>query len=457
MPLFCFDPSFQTPLLEIFTNSMDPETPEYCTHFYESGIVFIESCNDIPTLPLTHSKFFPTALRFLTYPRTQEDLRRLDLRMSKCHCPQTGISEMLHSEAVVFHAPINLSTLFESLAILLTRCFEEISGPRKDKVIPLDTTRKRAKKARKEGRKAPWPEQASDLFIFPPQQMLFMLWQIFHTYETVRVLSFLQTITTAAGTTFISLFHTIPSLPQDYLHHFERAASSIKDEYAKLDAIAGIWASIFSPSTSYLFERITLWLPHIHTLLTLFTKVIVFLSSQPELDTGKLVYYLSHCGADLIRKYSTLMVLDLTQYAPEILRLVTVHRNETVSEWQGGVAIPVVWWRVRQLAQSDKCQAPGCGETFSKQNRRFAACSGCDIVSYCSKPCQVAAWKHPRIPHRPFCKLLKAYSDKFVKQGLNWRKVDSQNVTMPSLRELSREAGVTEKEARALISYVMFL
>ncbi|KAF8901452.1 hypothetical protein CPB85DRAFT_1323880, partial [Mucidula mucida] len=66
----------------------------------------------------------------------------------------------------------------------------------------------------------------------------------------------------------------------------------------------------------------------------------------------------------------------------------------------------------RRLAQSDVCQAPDCMETFSTQNRKLKTCSGCKTVSYCSRECQVSAWKHSHVPHKPFCPVLAAYNVK---------------------------------------------
>lgn len=127
---------FQSILLETFIRSIDPETPEHCARFYEAAIVLMQTFNNISTLPLTHSKLFSTALRFLTHSRTQEDLRRLDLRMSKCQCAPSAIWDVLHGPTVVLQGPTTLLTLFESLSFLLRRCFQR-TGPRKDQVSTL--------------------------------------------------------------------------------------------------------------------------------------------------------------------------------------------------------------------------------------------------------------------------------------------------------------------------------
>ncbi|GJE89732.1 hypothetical protein PsYK624_058380 [Phanerochaete sordida] len=60
-----------------------------------------------------------------------------------------------------------------------------------------------------------------------------------------------------------------------------------------------------------------------------------------------------------------------------------------------------------QQLNFDRCCAPGCKETFAGAQRRFAACSGCNRVTYCSKECFARAWKHPEVPHRAICRTIK--------------------------------------------------
>ena len=103
-------------------------------------------------------------------------------------------------------------------------CFTDLQISRHP--IPLDTNRHLAKKARKQGWSAPWPDQPSDLFVYPPEQMLAALWSLFRVSENYMILFFLHNITSAAGSTFTSQFHTLPSFPQEYMFHFERAFTS---------------------------------------------------------------------------------------------------------------------------------------------------------------------------------------------------------------------------------------
>ncbi|KIY60670.1 hypothetical protein CYLTODRAFT_460550 [Cylindrobasidium torrendii FP15055 ss-10] len=76
--------------------------------------------------------------------------------------------------------------------------------------------------------------------------------------------------------------------------------------------------------------------------------------------------------------------------------------------------------RLINAALSKSCAAPGCKETTTTQDRRFQACGQCHIALYCSKQCQVAAWKHFEIPHRPICHSLKAINQKLE---VDWMKI----------------------------------
>ncbi|KDQ08987.1 hypothetical protein BOTBODRAFT_81172, partial [Botryobasidium botryosum FD-172 SS1] len=57
------------------------------------------------------------------------------------------------------------------------------------------------------------------------------------------------------------------------------------------------------------------------------------------------------------------------------------------------------------------CWAPGCAHTFSSLNRTFDTCAQCKRVAYCSKECQVRAWKDARVPHKVICKKMRRLTD----------------------------------------------
>ena len=440
------DPSVLAAILDSFVQSLHPETPQHCAHFYRTCTVVFESWDVLQTLRVTRSDFFTAALRFLTHPRTIEEMQALDLRMSVCRCSREGVvSWMIH--AIVHPTPSNLRQLFESLGYVLARCFcdAKLSAVKQFAPLSLDKSRKRAKNAQKDGRRLLWPQQTTDIFVYPPQQMLAMLWKIFHTYEGPSVLLFLKTITVAAGTTFTCLIHTIPSFPQQYIYQFKRLMT-IDDQFHEVGEFAKFLRCIYEQTSyddSILF---TTWRPHVEETLAMFTDAIKASSqiSQDDTDDDPLIPCLALLGYRLISMLTPSTPLDLSHCAPEILRKVLDNEN---LKRQGFVTyVHTAWMYVHNLAQSDKCHALGCLETFSTQNRRFSACGGCSIVAYCSKACQVADWKDVNAPHKPLCKALREYSQKFDE---NWKKVSSREVLY--VTAISKEVGVTEEEASALL------
>jgi hypothetical protein len=82
------------------------------------------------------------------------------------------------------------------------------------------------------------------------------------------------------------------------------------------------------------------------------------------------------------------------------------------------VAVPV-GLILKSSKERNVCFSLGCKHSIqmlepdAAADDRFRRCSGCKLVSYCRKDCQVAAWRDDVIPHRDVCANIK----KLVKQG----------------------------------------
>jgi hypothetical protein len=62
-------------------------------------------------------------------------------------------------------------------------------------------------------------------------------------------------------------------------------------------------------------------------------------------------------------------------------------------------------WTLGALEYSSEgqcCGLPDCIQTFLDTDS-FRLCSGCRRVTYCSRRCQMKAWRHPAVPHREVC------------------------------------------------------
>ncbi|GJE98865.1 zinc finger MYND domain-containing protein [Phanerochaete sordida] len=63
------------------------------------------------------------------------------------------------------------------------------------------------------------------------------------------------------------------------------------------------------------------------------------------------------------------------------------------------------------LWNHERCWAPGCRATCVAAQRPFAACSGCSRVTYCSRECQARAWRHTNAPHQAICRTIRHIVD----------------------------------------------
>lgn len=431
-------------LCHILTESLlDPTKPKHCAHFYISCILLLKP--HLSTLRRTNPSLITTILRLLTYPRTEEDLESLDVTISECHCPLDDPTiRTLHTLNGSEAPRKSLLELFELICNILTSCFHDESTAAQFPV-PLDTTRKRAKKAQKEGRRAAWPEQPSDVFVYPPGQMLATLWTLFRLSDSPVILFFLHCITSAAGSTFTSLFYTLPSFPVEYMIHLERALSSPSARYPKFLSLTVLtqFLSMIWTRMGHDVVKFVLWHPHVHSMLTFLSRVIAAFSSLPTEECKTMVEKTSILGGEFVIMFRETDVLDLSLYAPQIRQF--LEKNAPGNH----EPLALAWLTACSFARSDECQAPECVETYSKQNRKFSVCGACGIMSYCSKACQQAAWKHKGAPHKLLCGALKAYTQKFSKRNVNWAK--SNVADCQEIVTLAEEVGATRDEAKAVI------
>jgi hypothetical protein len=70
-----------------------------------------------------------------------------------------------------------------------------------------------------------------------------------------------------------------------------------------------------------------------------------------------------------------------------------------------------VWELIRHARKTHICYALECTESLQTSGRMYQRCSGCMVVGYSSKECQMRGWKDPRAPHRDICKKLRLVFD----------------------------------------------
>ena len=138
-------------------------------------------------------------------------------------------------------------------------------------------------------------------------------------------------------------------------------------------------------------DTVLKWLPELQ-------KSLQSLSATETHDIEYIrTYYIALCSR--VHRYFD-VPFDSTKFHP----LIVSHSLQRLT--QQGDPLMMAFEGFRRLADNQRCYAPGCSETFSSAGRRFHKCARCNLIPYCSKPCQTRAWKHPTVPHRSICKKL---------------------------------------------------
>lgn len=66
---------------------------------------------------------------------------------------------------------------------------------------------------------------------------------------------------------------------------------------------------------------------------------------------------------------------------------------------------------LRLLDAAQRCGSPECQNTFASTIRKFARCSGCCRIPYCSVKCQRQASRHRSLPHRAVCRYIRLVNE----------------------------------------------
>ncbi|KAF9046021.1 hypothetical protein BDZ89DRAFT_1108828 [Hymenopellis radicata] len=425
--------------ISAFVDSLShPDGPQHCVQFYISCIyMFTDTEPLFQELRLASPEIFTAMLRFVTYKRSTQAVSALEKKLARCRCPKDD-GHWIHALSRSDASLRRLITLISSFLAraLIPFAIAEVTWPSLDRIF------KDAKKAAKRGERAPWPLKSEDALPNPPQDMLDMLWQHYDMYKDGPLLLVIQLLLGATGTTLTSRLHAVPCWPEQIVSHIDRL---LKNAYSDADVHMD-----FRSLTSILFYAIErffqndallqrAWAPYAHDTVSLMTKAL-----QHERDPS-IIRILVRVGKVLLMfcSQNNLPVLsNMPSYSPLILK-------EFFGD-EGPDLHVSAYDKTRRLAQSDLCQAPGCTETFSTQNRKLKTCSGCKTVSYCSRECQVAAWKHAHVPHKPFCPVLAAYNDKI---GIDWRKLSTVLGDWKVIRKQSLDAGITPSEAKKLLRF----
>ena len=454
LKLFILHEEFMDDFVDSLAN---PGQPKHCIRFYLTSLhMFQLEPQAYAELRCARPDVFAAVLRFLTLQRSDSDIRALEEQLSTCHCAQTLSEETL--DQVHFHQVPATGHVFESFveraAAFLMRAISNIDHIQ-DHWLSLDHARKEAKKADKRGEQFPWPKQSRDIFVNPPDVMLQMLWKFYHTFKEPSIVVLFELLLVAAGTTFTSVIYTIPDFPLQFTEQFERVLCE-EDGSERSGLAFTMMLQILLCATNRFYEGdanlLSRWRPHARETILVVTKALQKLLARPSPkfsdNEPTQTQLLIRCGHILLFFCGDVreVVANIHRYHPLIIVKIL---DDTVSREEDHHI--TAYDKIYRLAKSDRCHAPGCQETFSKQDRTFQACSGCMVVSYCSKKCQALAWKHRVVPHKPFCAALVSYTKKI---DVNWRKTAPRPQDDPvGITRRCLEGGVTRDESTRLLNF----
>ncbi|KAK0432635.1 hypothetical protein EV421DRAFT_2000409 [Armillaria borealis] len=427
-------------LVNLFVDSLsDPIRPSHCALFYTSALTKLI---DLPTMQVltelraSRHDLLETCLIFLTTPRSQDEIRALQNTMETCSCPKDNpLSNGLHRYCPPLKQRRSLfPEIIDDISIMLVSCIINHKEP--TNVPMLHNFRKRTLKEERRGKTPMWP-------ITPD-------WA--YMYQRLPSFTLLNCIIILAGTTLSIMIFTMPSFAPELIEMMNKNVDSLE----KINSVADRDSTILNAveNTAYLMTSEMIargegrrsrayWQDHKEVLLQALSRVVSVTSG-------------THFHGDLVQRacliHDILYVpLDPAKYHPLIIEgsraLCKEHEKEN-HFW-------MAYRLIRQVTVSDRCHSPGCLETFTNAGRKFQFCSGCLRVPYCSKKCQVRAWKLDKAPHKIICPLVREFSDQ---TRLPYKFSDKQLPLAPDVAEkMCQEKGVDEEKARAIHLYFRML
>ncbi len=443
-------------LVNLLVDSLsDPTHPSHCALFYTSALTKLI---DLPTMQVltelraSRHDLLETCLIFLTTPRSQDEIRTLQNTMETCSCPKDNpLLNGLHRYCPPLKQRRSLfPEVISDISILLVSC---IINPKEPTKVPmLHNLRKRTLKEEKRGKTPMWPI-APDAFYttFGAEMTVKMFWQWAYMYQRLPSFTLLNAIVILAGTTLSIMIFTMPSFAPELIEITNKIVDSLEKIKSVADRDFTVLKGVENTVCLMTSEMIArgegrraraYWQDHKEALLQALSRVVSVTSG-------------AHFHGDLVQRacltHDILYVpLDAAKYHPLIIEgsrtLCKEHEKEN-HFW-------MAYRLILQVTISDRCHSPGCSETFTNAGRKFQFCSGCLRVPYCSKKCQVRAWKLDKAPHKIICPLVREFSDR---TRLPYKFSDEQPLAPDVAKKMCQEKGVDEEKARAIHLYFRML
>jgi hypothetical protein len=420
-----------------------PEVPPACS----SVLVSCLSSMLDPELSILYSAsqkkmVYAQAMRFLTAPRSAEDIATLYRAMEShsCRCSQgPAILRTLakrehgqaegHSDDDSTQHSADLPDLVYSMTQMLSEELEKCRYLRSARIIRGDQS---------------WPKSVDELL---PGGVLAAIPQLAYWNHVIVdgfldvdvVVSFMSPIFDLIGPPAIVAWMRTPMLWKLIQHII--AACNDEDGTGKLGAhcipdMIGV-SRLLEHVLDQLFpEEITIALRE-HPTFT--AKEIMDMILQGLLLLSKLIYDNPAVYIRLKADWESALSRLALHLPPPPMEDVDMYAAKKLSQAIGSKTTPgyklyrLCFGRVWEY----RCYGPSCITTRSTPATHFQQCGGCHTARYCSRACQKRAWSHPGAAHRDMCAF---YTDaRKIRTTLNCSLDDEARFMDGLLRHLAEE------------------
>ncbi|KAJ7098362.1 hypothetical protein C8R44DRAFT_811438, partial [Mycena epipterygia] len=417
---------------------------------------------------------WPTILTFVTSPRTDQQLASLAISRRHCFCAndwegaelvrRQGKSVLTlwttmweTEEPAVSSSPFHcfFSYVFKHLTVYL----HDLS--------PTAVAKRRTQA---------WPFCPQDCIPFGAEITTKSLHQWIHFYRDPQpfAISLLGVVGHVCRSLVVPTIASMPNLAADIakighevcdtalqrnldLSLTEAQAIEIGDAFhRRMWNIEKFWKCLFSESNMQPADIKRLVAGHERSLFDLFSKALELLHtpaffSDEVLDLIPYSIWVFTDAAATMYAVGNL-VLQIPPTAQHMRSDIIAAVIRMSKEWglapEASAALPV-GVILKSNKERNVCFSLGCNRSIqmldpeSGADDRFRRCSGCQLVSYCGRECQVAAWRDDVIAHRDVCANIK----KVVKQGGG--SVDNQE----TWRGNAKKGKIDENLARSVMEW----
>lgn len=349
--------------------------------------------------------------KFLTSPRTVEQLQRFQAAVIPCRCElsqdSTGFVSILHEGEVEKHdqdghGPLGTAWRLFSFGV---KIFETVSVRK----VFSNATQRCCPEHPQKKKQEEWPSHASDLLPFGPQRFVVATraWMSFFRAEDYQGLTLFWRAVEFSPSLFTELL-LHPQLVQDiyseYMAFPDRSQALLRDGMSSrrvCSMVAGLTLSLIAildfPPTSR-----TMLLPTT-TRLELERAARRLLSILPELSG-----HTSDLGQEAYTKTRDLQKVLSGSIEEEAMVQYGHYKASCNLNDDPFHSLDIAW---RHFLIRSQCSGPDCLRTIESDSQHcgFGVCAGCGVLKFCSKLCQERCWKEKE--HRSFCRELGRFKE----------------------------------------------